>query len=149
MSLSDALASRFERSFALYRDFLESLEEASLRQKLPGLPSNAIGLQLWCVVGARESYSRAIGAGKWEGFSCSLESVTAKENVAAALRGSEETVKEALLGSDEFSSGRLELALDLLEHEAAHQGQLIRYLYGLRLPIPDSWRARYALSPPR
>lgn len=146
MSFSRALASRFERSFALYRDFLESLEEASLREKLPGLPSNAIGLQLWCVVGARESYSRAIGAGTWEGFYCSLESVTVKDNVAAALRGSEEKVKEVILGSDGFSSGRLELALDLLEHEAAHHGQLIRYLYGLRLPIPDSWQARYALA---
>lgn len=35
-----------------------------------------------------------------------------------------------------------------LEHEAAHQGQLIRYLYGLRLAIPESWRKRYALSDP-
>jgi len=38
------------------------------------------------------------------------------------------------------------LALDLLEHEAAHQGQLIRYLYGLALPIPASWKRRYALE---
>ena len=31
-------------------------------------------------------------------------------------------------------------ALDLLEHEAAHHGQLIRYLYGLDLPIPETWK---------
>ena len=38
------------------------------------------------------------------------------------------------------------LVLDLLEHEAAHHGQLIRYLYGLDLPIPDSWKRKYALD---
>jgi hypothetical protein len=36
--------------------------------------------------------------------------------------------------------------LDLLEHEAQHHGQLIRYLYALKLAIPDSWKARYALA---
>jgi len=35
---------------------------------------------------------------------------------------------------------------NLLEHEAQHHGQLIRYLYGLRLPIPASWKSRYALE---
>jgi hypothetical protein len=29
---------------------------------------------------------------------------------------------------------------------AAHHGQLIRDLYGLNLPIPDSWKSRYALQ---
>jgi hypothetical protein len=38
------------------------------------------------------------------------------------------------------------LVLDLLEHEAAHHGQLIRYLYGLKLPIPAGWKRRYALD---
>jgi hypothetical protein len=37
------------------------------------------------------------------------------------------------------------LAMDLLEHEVAHHGQLIRYLCGLRIDIPESWKSRYAL----
>jgi hypothetical protein len=49
---------------------------------------------------------------------------------------------------DGFSAAQQGFLLDWLEHEAAHQGQLIRYLYGLRLAIPQSWRKRYALSDP-
>jgi hypothetical protein len=36
--------------------------------------------------------------------------------------------------------------IDLLEHEAGHHGQLIRYLYGLRREIPESWKKKYALG---
>ena len=146
MSLATALASRLERSFTLYRDFAESLDEPTLGEKLPGLPSNVIGLQLWCVVGARESYARAIQAGSWAGFACSLASPMEKIAVAGALGRSADEVRTVLNGIEGFSETQQGLILDLLEHEAAHQGQLIRYLYGLRLPIPESWRARYALS---
>lgn len=149
MCLHRVLVSRLERSFALYRDFIDTVEEHALAEKLPGSPSNAIGLQLWCVVGARESYAEAIRAGRWAGFACSLESPLVKKDVIVALERSEAGVKAVLLDVETFSEVRQELALDLLEHEAAHQGQLIRYLYGLRLPIPDSWRARYALVPSR
>jgi hypothetical protein len=146
MSLATVLASRFDRSFALYRDFADSLDESTLRENLPDLPSNAIGLQLWCVVGARESYARAIRAGSWSGFACSLAAPMEKEPVVEALGRSGDELRTVLDGIDDFSETQQGLILDLLEHEAAHQGQLIRYLYGLRLAIPESWRARYALS---
>lgn len=145
MSLPLAVANRFARSFDLYRDLVSVLDESALKCKLPGLPSNAVGLQLWCVVGARESYARAIRDGAWAGFSCSLEDPGRKEPVLAALDRSADKV-EALLDSvvlfDDAQSGHL---IDLLEHEAAHQGQLIRYIYGLGLPIPASWSERFAL----
>lgn len=105
MSIEAAVRERFERSFGLYRDLIASIGEPTIGSRLGELPSNTVGAQLWCVVGARESYSRAIEAGRWAGF-----------------------------------------AIDLLEHEAAHQGQLIRYLYALKLTIPPSWKARYALT---
>jgi hypothetical protein len=146
MSLATVLASRFDRSFALYRDFAESLEESSLTEKLPGLPSNPIGLQLWCVVGARESYARAIRAGSWAGFACSLASPMEKVPVTDALARSADEVRLVLDGIDACSETQGELLFGLLEHESAHQGQLIRYLYGLRFAIPESWRARYGLS---
>ena len=69
-----------------------------------------------------------------------------KIRLAGALGRSADEVRTVLDGSADFSEMQLGLALDLLEHEAAHQGQLIRYLYGLRLPIPESWRSRYALT---
>lgn len=146
MPLSSILQSRFDRSFGLYRDLAESIDDAVLASRLPGIASNTVGLQLWCVVGARESYARAIKAGEWSGFSCSLNAPTQKDPVAEALRQSTKAVTSALHDIDSFTDAQNGLMLDLLEHEAAHQGQLIRYLYGLRLPIPDSWKARFALT---
>ncbi|HRQ87716.1 MAG TPA: hypothetical protein PLA50_02900 [Bacteroidia bacterium] len=146
MSLPSIIADRFDRSFALYRDLIESIDEEALGSRLPGLPSNTVGLQLWCVVGARESFALAIQANEWSGFSCSLDSTTRKTPVAEALRRSSEGVSGVLDEIGSFTETQNRLIVDLLEHEAAHQGQLIRYLYGLRLAIPDSWKVRYALA---
>ncbi len=147
MSLATVLPDRFARSFDLYRDLAASLDEKALGSKLPGLPSNSIGLQLWCVVGARESYFRAIMSGRWTGYSCSLEEPGRKEPVIAALRESADELLGLLDSVGSFDLTQSGLVLDLLEHETSHQGQLIRYLYGLRLPIPASWQRRYALAP--
>ena len=139
---------RLLESFELYDDLVRVVPEESLASKLPGIPSNTIGAQLWCVVGARESFASAIEAGAWAGFSCSLtaEETRARVAVAAALARSAEQVVAAVDDVDAEDDERLRFVLRLLEHEAAHHGQLIRYLYGLQLPIPASWKARYALS---
>ncbi|HXH23274.1 MAG TPA: hypothetical protein VNN10_14715 [Dehalococcoidia bacterium] len=147
MALLHETRNSLERSFRLYRDFVAALPPDALSRKLPGLRSNSIGAQLWCVVGARESYGRALEAGRWSGFSCSLEDANDGAQVVEALARSEEAVRAALEGAGAFDDPRNRLLLDLVEHEAAHQGQLIRYLYGLDLPIPASWRERYALEP--
>jgi hypothetical protein len=146
MSLDDAIRASFERSFALYDDFVAGLDDAALGSSLDPLPSNSIGAQLWCVVGARESYSRALAEGAWAGFSCSLGNPEDAGEVAAALGRSKDAVLVQLLRLTAFGDAHHRLLLDLLEHEAQHHGQLIRYLYGLRLPIPGSWNARYALD---
>ncbi|MEM8873692.1 MAG: hypothetical protein AAGD32_05475 [Planctomycetota bacterium] len=146
MAWTDILRKRLGQAFGLYGDLVESIPPDALMHKLPGLASNTIGEQFWCVVGARESYARAIRSGQWEGFACSLQDVSDPGTVADALRGSANAVMDALGEGAELDSARIELALALLEHESAHHGQLIRYLYGLRLPIPPSWKARYALD---
>lgn len=146
MPISTIIAESFDRSFALYRDLVDSIDEAVLSSGLPGLPSNTLGLQLWCVVGARESHSKAIEANGWSGFSCSLDTTTDKEVVADALRRSAESVSKVLETFGTYTDVQNRLIIDLLEHETAHHGQLIRYIYGLKLPIPDSWKSRYALK---
>jgi hypothetical protein len=148
MALADVIRSNFQRSMGLYDDLITELPEAALRMKLPDIPSNTIGAQLWCVVGGRESYARAIEAGAWAGFSCSLDSESSVQKVAvqAALSRSADTILSLLQKLESFDDDRSRLIADLFEHEAAHHGQLIRYLYGLRLTIPDSWKARYALG---
>jgi hypothetical protein len=146
MTLAPAIQESFSRSFGLFRDLARSLNATALGSRLPGVRSNSIGSQLWCVVGARESYSRAIAAGAWSGFGCSLEDTRDPVAVVASLESSEAKVRHALRGLSAASDAQARLFLDLLEHEAAHQGQLIRYLYALGLTIPDSWRDRYALD---
>lgn len=141
-----AVRNTFERSFGLYRDLLAVLDERALASGLPGLPSNSIGAQLWCVVGARESYARAIDAGAWAGFTCSLDEPGDPANVTASLDSSAASVSRVLDSPEQFTDAQDRLVLDLLEHEAQHHGQLIRYLYALRLPIPASWKERYALD---
>ncbi|MEN3941091.1 hypothetical protein WJU23_07350 [Prosthecobacter sp. SYSU 5D2] len=146
MAIGKIIEESFERSFGLYDDLITSLDEGMLGSRLPQIPSNALGLQLWCVVGARESFSRAIAANQWSGFHCSLETATEKAPVAEALRRSAQAVLEVLESIDTYSDVQNRLIIDLLEHEAAHHGQLIRYLYGLKLIIPNSWKSKYALE---
>ena len=144
--MRSAIETSFERSFGLYHDLLASFDEATLSCNLPGLPSNSVGLQLWCVVGARESFAAAVRANEWRGFSCSLQSTSEVEPVATALQSSAGEILDLFTSIGEFTGVQERLLVDLLEHEAAHHGQLIRYLYGLRLPIPPSWKEKYALD---
>jgi hypothetical protein len=147
MSIEEEVRSSLRRSLVLYDELIAELPEPALGMKLPGLRSNTIGAQLWCVVGARETYASAIRSGAWPGFSCSLDAdaVQRKAAVRSTLASSADAVLGLLDGLETYDA-RARFIVDLLEHEAAHQGQLIRYLYGLNLLIPAGWKARYALD---
>ncbi|HRE27517.1 MAG TPA: hypothetical protein PK954_12850 [Anaerolineales bacterium] len=140
---SQLLKARLQRAFALTADLVGHLDEVSLSADLPNLPSNRISGQLWCIVGARESYCAAIESGEWQGFACSLKTPDEKGAVLAALRASAERL--AAIDFATLSDRQLELGFDLLEHEIQHHGQLIRYVYGNRLSFPSSWSQRYTV----
>ena len=144
--MNKTIKDSFNRSIQLYHDLIKSVDSTALNSKLPKVRSNTVGLQLWCVVGARESFYRAIKANQWSGFSCSLESTTDNTMVEEALLRSGEAVIEVLRSIDTYSDVQNRLIIDVLEHEAAHQGQWIRDIYALDLTIPDSWKARFALQ---
>jgi hypothetical protein len=148
MATAAIVRERIRESFELYDDLVREMPEESLALRLPGLASNTVGAQLWCVVGARESFAGAIRTGGWQGFACSLtaDETRYREAVAAALSRAAEQVLATIAELDPEDDERLRFALRLLEHECSHQGQLIRYLYGLQLPIPASWKERYALA---
>ena len=137
--ISDRLASALE----LTEDLADGLDEDAFSRSLRE-PSNTIWDQIWCVVGARESYARAIEAGAWVGFSCSLsgDDRGSRDKVIEALGSSHRAVVAAI---DESNDDRAPLVLDLLLHETQHQGQLIRYVYGLGLEFPTSWKKRWNL----
>ena len=137
------LTERLARAFTLTADLVDQLDAAALRLDLPQLPSNRISGQLWCVVGARESYLTALETGDWQGFACSLQTPEDKGAVQAALRATADRL--ARLDIEALSDRQVAFGFDLLEHEIQHHGQLIRYVYANGLSFPESWHRRYTV----
>ena len=142
--MSQPLKTKLDRAFSLTHDLVLHLDEMFLSLDLPGLPSNRVAGQLWCIIGARESYIKAIEAGGWQGFSCSLTAAQVKQAVLAALESTHERLNEINLM--DLTDAQIDLAFDLLEHEIQHHGQLIRFVYGNGLTFPTSWQKRYTVS---
>ncbi len=146
MAIADLLVERFTRADRLWLDLVDALSPEQLGSRLANLPSNTIGGQLWCVLGARESYPRAARAREWQGFTSPLEHerMTDAAAVRDAFAATARDVTAWLAELDSDDDHRYALAL--LEHETQHHGQLIRYLYGLGIDRPESWQRQYALD---
>lgn len=131
--------------FCMHRDLAAVLPDEAFAQRL-SIPSNRIGGQYWCLIGARESYGKAIQENGWVGFHCSMppEDTSNQQKVLAALDKTAEDFEQILNGID-WTDERDALLLDLLQHETQHQGQLIRYVYGLKYSFPESWVERWHL----
>lgn len=140
----ELLNQKLKRAFDLTVDLAESLSQEHLKLKLPDLPSNSIGHQFWCVIGARESFFNAIQQDKWIGFDCSLSDPTSKNEIIHCLNSTSNDL-QTYLSEHELSETQLDFLLNLLEHEIQHHGQLIRYIYGNRLKFPQSWNERYTV----
>lgn len=140
----DLLKNRVSRAMELTNDFYDYIAEGSLLLTIPDVPSNNIGQQAWCIVGARESYLKALEQGMWAGFSCSLDNPSDRELVLNSLAKSAYGVQVFLdsVNPDSFSWN---LVIDLLEHEVQHHGQLIRFAYANKLGFPESWTKRYTV----
>ncbi|WKZ29697.1 MAG: hypothetical protein QY314_02685 [Candidatus Dojkabacteria bacterium] len=135
---------RLEKAFQLTKDLVESLIESHLKLDIANVPSNSIGSQLWCIIGARQSYLKAIKhGGTWQGFSCSLENKYSKDEILKLLDETMNELKTITVNGKELDI--LKTAIELLEHEVQHHGQLIRYIYANKLPFPQSWNDRYTV----
>ncbi|MBQ1496991.1 MAG: hypothetical protein IIZ38_01625 [Sphingomonas sp.] len=147
--MDQVLRDRVSRAMSASNSLADALDDALLGQRNGETPSVSIGSQFWCVVGARESYSAGIAAGGWAGFSCSIGRAQAKQRAAllTALERSRALVLETL-DQHADDAARTALAYDLLEHEAQHQGQLIRYFYTNGFAFPPDFAKRYALQQP-
>lgn len=132
------------KAFNLTFDLVDVITTDDLKLKLKDIPSNTIGEQLWCIIGARESYLKAIVNEDWMGFSCSLDDTTSKNKILECLKKSAEDSLDFLTNT-ELNEKQTELLLVLLEHEIQHHGQMIRYFYGNKLPFPKSWNERYTV----
>lgn len=137
---------RLDAAFVLYDELIAALDETQLRRSLP-VPSNPIGMQLWCVVGARETWARALETGTWGPFHCSIGAFedTRKPGVVANALATSAASYSAAARARPDDDARTDLKLGLLEHESQHLGQLLRYLLGLGIEPPPGWKKRFAL----
>jgi len=138
------IIAKVKRAMDLSYDYVDVIPAASLALRLPNLPANSIGEQLWCIVGARESYLRALHGGQWRGFSCSLKNPLHKDMVLSKLEDTSRSLLE-FLQSATLTEATFNLLVDLLEHEVQHHGQLIRYSYANKIVFPQSWTDRYTV----
>jgi hypothetical protein len=141
------LSTRILAALDLTNSLADGLSSEALQSHNGTARSNTIGSQFWCIVGARESYARAWDAGAWQGFSCSLRDAGSPVAVQAALVASTEQIAGRIRTPQQpLSDARDAILIDLLEHEAQHHGQLIRYFYANGLPFPPHFAHRYALG---
>lgn len=140
---------RIKTAMSLTNSLAAGLSGPDLYRCLGDVASNSIGSQFWCVVGARESYTKGIEAGGWCGFSCSLTRDQTKQpdEISAALEASKHRALEAISKLQPDASAA-SLVYDLWEHESLHQGQLVRYFYANSIAFPNAFADRYALAQP-
>ncbi|MBO6558771.1 MAG: hypothetical protein JJ934_14520 [Pseudomonadales bacterium] len=135
--MRDVLIDALKKRFASYQDIIDSVTDDELGQKLDVPKHKALAEHMWCVVGARESYAKAITDGSWMGFSCSLTSFGHADFVAK-LASSANDVIAAIDSLEDWNDEREALLLTLFEHEVMHEGQIIRHLYGAEHNIPET-----------
>ncbi len=131
--LLDALKTRFQS----YDDLIESVESDHLGRKVDVPRHKSLIEHLWCVVGARESYARALDTGSWEGFACSMTKYTHAE-ISEKLRSSASAVLIAAEKVEDWTEERQNFLLDLSEHEVMHEGGIIRHMYAFETDMPGS-----------
>ncbi|MGP4082924.1 hypothetical protein ACTWQL_23915 [Pseudalkalibacillus sp. R45] len=140
----DILKQRVLQALSLTDDFYNHINDGCLRLKISDVPSNTIGEQAYCIIGARESYLKALKISQWAGFDCSLVDSNDKTLIIIKLEETYTNIERFLqdISIDEINNN---LLIDLLEHEVQHHGQLIRYAYANKIEFPKSWNIRYTV----
>ncbi|MBL4679581.1 MAG: hypothetical protein JKY88_02510 [Pseudomonadales bacterium] len=135
--MRDLIIESLKRRFESYDELTSETNDQMLGEKLEILKHKSLGEHLWCVVGARESYAKAIEAGAWEGFNCSLQDFS-HSSFSQKVSSSGRDVLAAISRVSDWTKEREEFLMTLAEHEVMHEGQIIRHLYGLEVEIPKS-----------
>jgi hypothetical protein len=141
--MQQAVYIHLEKLFDLTTDAANTRDEKDYKKKLKTVPSNTFGEQLWCILGARESFLRVL-EGEEFNFSCSIENSANKLQMMKALFESARAILD-WLEHNELDEHTMPIVLKLLEHEAQHHGQLIRYFYGNKWIFPQSWKDYYTV----
>lgn len=133
-------------------DYLDVVKPTDLVLALPFPESQPLRSQFRCMLGAQESYLRQLEQGEWQGFSCSLDTLTEVQPaiIVKHMRMADELTTRLLESID------LELPLTnkkygyevvqrMVEHEMHHQGQLIHFMFCHHFAVPASWHDKWDL----
>ena len=131
------LIKHLEERFQSFADLAAMIDEVQLREAIDVPKSKSLADHMWCIIGARESYTAALAAGSWSGFNCSLTEVTVG-SVRDKLDASAAVFTETVTAIDTWTPQREELLVTLMEHEVMHEGQIIRLWYALGHELPQS-----------
>ena len=137
--MRDTVIQALQARFSAYLELLQSIDEPTLNVRIDVPKHKTLAEHLWCIVGSRESYARALAAGRWDEFSCSMTEY-GQASFATALQKSAATLNKVLQSPLDWNAQRHELLMALAEHEVMHEGQIIRHMYGLGLTLPTTWR---------
>jgi hypothetical protein len=137
--MREAVIAALKARFGAYEDLIGDVAEADLALTVDVPAHKSLADHLWCVVGSRESYVRALAAGKWAGFDCSMSAFRRGDFEAALARTAREAAT-AVEGVTDWTPARDDLLVSLHEHEVMHEGQIIRHMLALGRTLPTSWR---------
>lgn len=135
--MRDILIENLSSRFAAYDDLIASVDDDVLKKRIDVPRHKTLTEHLWCIVGSRESYARAIAQGAWQGWDCSL-SKYGRDDIAKKLSSSAKAVLDAIGNVDDWTPERERQLAGLAEHEVMHEGQIIRHMYALELKMPAS-----------
>ena len=136
--MREQIMNRMNARFQAYRDLAAMLDDDLLTRKIDVPKHKSLAEHLWCVVGARESYARALEQGSWVGFACSMQAFS-PDDFRAKLADSGAALQAAAGAVSDWNDERLDLLAAVAEHEVMHEGQIIRHMYALERDLPQSW----------
>ncbi len=136
--MHEQVLERLFKRFECYSDLAEMLDDDLLTEKIDAPKHKSLTEHLWCVVGARESYARAIEKGAWDGFGCSMQTYSALD-FKGSLANSSLVAQTAIQSVSHWDDDRYDLLATLAEHEVMHEGQIIRHMYAIERELPASW----------
>lgn len=135
--MREVIIENLRKRFGFYAELAGQLDDEQLNATLDVPGHRSLGLHLWCVVGTRESYAKAIPAGAMAGWASSVTALSQTELVAK-LADSGRILLQAIEAVGVWTPERDALLAEVAEHEVMHEGQIIRAMFALDQPLPAS-----------
>ena len=140
--MKDLLIQNLAKRFESYNDLIAHIDAETLEATLDIPRAKSVRDHLWCIVGTRQSYAEVIRTDSTLNWSCSVSQHT-RADYMRELKSSGQAFLDAVSAVDEWTERRLEALATMTEHEAMHEGQIIRQVWGLAKTLPEScaWTA--------